>query len=60
MNTLKYRREAAGLTQTELAKRVGIDQGRISRVERGLADVQGRYWKMLAEVLGCSVGELMG
>ena len=60
MNTLKQHREAAGLTQMELAKRTGIDQGYISKLENGHADATGRYWKMLAKVLGCSVGELMG
>lgn len=60
MNTLKQHREAAGLTQVELAKRAGIDQAHISRLENGLADATGRCWKKLAVVLGCSVEKLMG
>jgi ribosome-binding protein aMBF1 (putative translation factor) len=52
------RRERLGLTQTELAERTGIDQGDISRIERGsifpnektllrLADALGAEWRMV-------------
>ena len=55
------RRELLGLTQTELAGRTGIDQGDISRIERGsilpnektvvrLADALGTEWRMVDEV----------
>ncbi|MEO8756872.1 MAG: helix-turn-helix transcriptional regulator [Devosia sp.] len=33
--TLRRLREAAGLSQTELAKKVGTTQNRLSRIERG-------------------------
>jgi ribosome-binding protein aMBF1 (putative translation factor) len=52
------RRELLGLTQTELAEKTGIDQGDISRIERGsifpnqktfvrLADALGAEWRMV-------------
>jgi ribosome-binding protein aMBF1 (putative translation factor) len=52
------RREILGLTQTELAERTGIDQGDISRIERGsifanektrlrLADPLGAEWRLV-------------
>jgi transcriptional regulator with XRE-family HTH domain len=52
------RRELLGLTQTELAEKTGIDQGDISRIERGsiypnektllrLADALGAQWRMV-------------
>lgn len=36
-------RKNAGLTQAELAKRIGADKGYISRVERGLYHTDSRY-----------------
>lgn len=33
---VRSRREAAGLSQFELGMRVGIDPGRLSKIERGL------------------------
>lgn len=59
MNKLKVFRERSDLTQSELAERSGVDQGTISRLERGIGDVSGKKWKALAGVLGCSVSELM-
>ena len=55
------RRELLGLTQIELAERSGIDQGDISRIERGsifpnektllcLADALGVEWRMVDKV----------
>ena len=52
------RRELLGLTQIQLAKKTGIDQGDISRIERGsifsnekpllrLADALGAEWRMV-------------
>ena len=54
------RRESLGLTQTELAEKSGIDQGDISRIERGstypnektlirLADSLSAQWQMVEE-----------
>ena len=51
------RRQLRGLTQIDLAEKTGIDQGDISRIERGsifsnektllrLADALGAEWRM--------------
>ena len=60
MNRLKYYREKEDISQCELARRTGIDQGAISRTESGIRDLAGQEWKLVAEVLGCSVDELLG
>jgi ribosome-binding protein aMBF1 (putative translation factor) len=54
------RRELLGLTQIELADKTGIDQGDISRIERGsifpnektllrFADVLGAEWRLIGK-----------
>lgn len=41
---LRDARKAAGLTQAELASRVGVHQTRLSQIEHGdSADLQARY-----------------
>ncbi|QXN74303.1 helix-turn-helix DNA binding domain protein [Gordonia phage ObLaDi] len=37
---LRSARVGAGMTQTELAERAGIDQATLSRIERGLRDLR--------------------
>ena len=44
-------RERHGLTQAELAERCGIDQGDISRIERGATSPTARTLQRIAEVL---------
>ena len=48
-------REEHGLTQAELAKRCGIDQGDISRIERGSTSPTARTLQRIAEALGADV-----
>jgi ribosome-binding protein aMBF1 (putative translation factor) len=48
-------REGAGLTQTELAERTGIDQGDISRIERGATSPTTRTLQRIAEALDADV-----
>lgn len=60
MNNLEYYRLKAGLSQTELAEKSGIFQTQISRAEKGVLDFKGNQWKRLAEVLDCTVDELVG
>lgn len=48
-------REEHGLTQAELAARCGIDQGDISRIERGATSPTARTLQRIAEVLGADL-----
>ena len=44
-------REKHGLSQSELAQRCGIDQGDISRIERGATSPTARTLQRIAEAL---------
>ena len=48
-------RKEAGLTQAELAKRLGVDKGYISRIERGLTEPMVSTFYKLAAALGFRV-----
>jgi transcriptional regulator with XRE-family HTH domain len=56
---LRSLRERAGLTQTELAEKVGTDQGHISRWERNLAMPDVATVQRLAAALGAYAVELL-
>ena len=56
---LREIRILAGLTQKELAERSGVSQTMISAVERGEAQVTLIKAKMIANVLGCSLEDLI-
>lgn len=54
MRTLGELRKAANLSQHELARRVGLSQSKVARMERGLAPVpEQRFVSLLAGALGC-------
>jgi transcriptional regulator with XRE-family HTH domain len=55
---LKAARKAAGLTQVELADRVGCKQKDISRWEAG-REPGALTVKKMAQVLGCSMDDLV-
>jgi ribosome-binding protein aMBF1 (putative translation factor) len=48
-------REKRGMTQAELAKRCGVDQGDISRIERGETSPTTRTLQRIADALGAQV-----
>jgi ribosome-binding protein aMBF1 (putative translation factor) len=48
-------RERHGLTQAELAERCGMDQGDISRIERGSTSPTARTLQRIADVLHSDV-----
>lgn len=60
MNNLRYYRQKAELTQTELSNRTGLEQSKLARVEAGGRDFKGQEWKLLAKELGCTIDELLG
>jgi transcriptional regulator with XRE-family HTH domain len=56
---LRAVRIARGMTQQELAKKVRMDQGKISRVERGLMDLTVTELVALARALEVHPAELL-
>lgn len=50
--TIRQHREAVGLTQAELARRVGVQSTQVSRWERGTATPSARHVRRLARALG--------
>ena len=60
MENLRRLREAAGLTQTELAARVGVKQCSLSAWEIGTAAPSLPNMVRLAEALDTSLDELVG
>lgn len=55
MNFLKIMRQVRGLSQIELAKRTGIANTWISKVEAGAAIPSDDQKKKIARVLGCQI-----
>lgn len=60
MDRLRQLREAAGLTQIQLALRVGVTQGTIANWERGARRPQLENLVRISNILGCGVDELLG
>jgi len=58
MQNLRAIRRARGLTQVQLAERAGIDQGTVSKIERGYDQVSLRTIYALAEALNVEPPEL--
>ena len=58
MNIKKLRLKA-GLTQSQLAKKMNVDQAAVSRWESGETKPLRKCHKRLAKVLGCTVDELL-
>lgn len=52
-------RKAAGLTQTELADRLGVIQQQVAKWEAAGANPQTKTLKRIAEALRCSIDELI-
>ncbi|WP_340382244.1 helix-turn-helix transcriptional regulator [Streptomyces sp. SS7] len=56
---LRRKRVEAGLTQKDLAQRVGVTKGHMSLVESGRRGASPDLLKRLAAVLDCAVADLM-
>ena len=57
---IKRLREAAGLRQYELAERMGVKHASVSAWESGLAMPSAANLLKLADILDCTVDELLG
>ncbi len=53
-------RELAGLTSSELARRVGVTPTAVSRWESGLDVPSAARLPKLAKTMGCSIDQLFG
>ena len=58
-NLARLRRER-GITQVELAKKLGLQQSMISHYERGSLRMHGGLLAKLCEILGATADELIG
>ena len=59
MTYLQYIRSINGLTQTDLAKKVGVSQTTISFAERKKSKLNYDNARKIAEFLGCSMSVLL-
>lgn len=57
---IAHERDAAGLTQAQLAVAVGLDQAVISRIESGDTALTAHRAAEIAKALGISIGRLYG
>lgn len=56
---LKEMRTRAGVTQQELADRIGVKQSAVAHWEAGRFDPRMKRIAQIADVLGCKVTELL-
>lgn len=56
---LREKREAAGLTQLQLAEKAGLDQGHVSRIEAGRASIGLDVLDRLCRALKCEPGDIL-
>lgn len=56
---IAYKRKQAGLSQTDLGLKCGIDRQNLSNIERGKKNIQALTVYKLARELGIEVWELM-
>ncbi len=56
---LRKMRTRIGITQTELARRLGVRQNTITQWERGSRQPRAEMLPKLADTLGCTLDELL-
>lgn len=59
-NNIRWRREAKGLSQSELARQCDVTASAINKFESGLKVPSLVTAVALADALGCTVDELLG
>lgn len=57
---IKELREAAGLSQADVVRAMGVDQAAVFKWENGLAMPRAAKLPMLADLFGCSIDDLFG
>ncbi len=58
MNGIEYYRKKAGLTQIQLADKVGVSQANVSIWEKGRIFPQADKLPILAKTLNCKIDDL--
>ncbi len=58
MKGIKTQRRHRGMTQQQLAKRIGVAQSTISMWEKGEREPRAGMLSYLAEAMNCAIGEL--
>ena len=59
MDNMRYLREKAGLTQGQLAKKMGVALDSISRYENGKREPRASDLRRMAEIFECTVDDLL-
>lgn len=59
MNRLREQRELAGLSQSDLAEKVGLSQQSISYLETGDRDGKLSTWRRICDVLDADMSDLL-
>ena len=57
---IRHLREKSGITQTELARRVGISRPMLAQIERGTKSCAMQLGRLIAQELECNVLALYG
>jgi len=57
--TLKERRVAAGLRQTDVAKKLRVDQAAVSKWESGENTPCRKHQEKLAKLYGCTIEDII-
>jgi transcriptional regulator with XRE-family HTH domain len=57
---VEFFRKQSGILQAELAEKLGVTQPMISRIEKGLARLNGELIVQLATIFGITTDELLG
>ena len=59
MNKIRSRREAAGMSQSELARHLGLDSSTVNKWESGASLPRLGNLIAMASILRCSVNDLL-
>lgn len=59
VNNLKNLRKARNISVTELAQKLGMSQGNLTKIENGQVDMKAETAAALAEILQCTLEQLL-
>jgi transcriptional regulator with XRE-family HTH domain len=59
MNSIRHYRSKLGLTQTELALKIGVSLDTVSRWETGKRDHRSSELRKMATLFGCAIDDLL-